>query len=72
MFFNKSLQQENQRLKQELQILQQIQTSLDEEMIRLTLDSKGIITSANTKLQQELFLNDDEILTKSITELVPS
>lgn len=50
MFFNKSLQQENQRLKQELQILQQIQTSLDEEMIRLTLDSKGIITSANTKL----------------------
>lgn len=72
MFFNKSLQQENQRLKQELQILQQIQTSLDEEMIRLTLDSKGIITSANTKLQQELFLHDDEILTKSITELVPS
>ncbi|MDW1968195.1 hypothetical protein [Vibrio sp. Vb0587] len=43
MFFNKSLQQENQRLKQELQILQQIQTSLDEEMIRLTLDSKGAL-----------------------------
>ena len=42
MFFNKSLQQENQRLKQELQILQQIQTSLDEEMIRLT-DRKSVV-----------------------------
>lgn len=49
MFFNKSLQQENQRLKQELYSLQQIQQSLDEEMLRLTLDAKGKVTSANQK-----------------------
>ncbi len=49
MFFNKSLQQENQRLKQELYSLQQIQQSLDEEMLRLTLDAKGNVTSANQK-----------------------
>ncbi|MCR9494632.1 methyl-accepting chemotaxis protein [Vibrio alginolyticus] len=72
MFFNKSLQQENQRLKQDLQRLQQIQHSLDEEMLRLTLDKKGCITSANTKLQQQLFFTDADILAKPITELVPS
>lgn len=52
MFFNKSLQQENQRLKQELYSLQQIQQSLDEEMLRLTLDAKGNVTSANQKFLQ--------------------
>ena len=72
MFFNKSLQQENQRLKQDLQRLQQIQHSLDEEMLRLTLDKKGCITSVNTKLQQQLFFTDADILAKPITELVPS
>ncbi|MEA3481051.1 MAG: methyl-accepting chemotaxis protein [Pseudomonadota bacterium] len=72
MFFNKSLQQENQRLKQDLQRLQQIQHSLDEEMLRLTLDKKGCITSVNTKLHQQLFFTDADILAKPITELVPS
>ncbi|MCQ9063066.1 PAS domain-containing methyl-accepting chemotaxis protein [Vibrio diabolicus] len=72
MFFNKSLQQENQRLKQDLQRLQQIQHSLDEEMLRLTLDKKGCITSVNTKLHQQLFFADADILAKPITELVPS
>ncbi|MCG9774707.1 methyl-accepting chemotaxis protein, partial [Vibrio diabolicus] len=57
---------------QDLQRLQQIQHSLDEEMLRLTLDKKGCITSVNTKLHQQLFFADADILAKPITELVPS
>lgn len=72
MFFNKSLQQENQRLKQELYSLQQIQQSLDEEMLRLTLDAKGNVTSANQKFLQQLSLSDKDILAKHISDLVPS
>ncbi|PFG57954.1 methyl-accepting chemotaxis protein [Vibrio sp. ES.051] len=72
MFFNKSLQQENQRLKQELYSLQQIQRSLDEDMLRLTLDHKGNITSVNSNFQQQLSLLDTAILSKHITELVPA
>ncbi|HGS4902488.1 TPA: methyl-accepting chemotaxis protein [Vibrio parahaemolyticus] len=72
MFFNKSLQQENQRLKQELYSLQQIQQSLDEEMLRLTLDAKGNVTSANQKFLQQLSLSDKDILAKHIFDLVPS
>lgn len=71
MFFNKSLQKENQRLKQDLHSLQQIHSSLNEEMLCLTLDGKGCITSINTNLQQQMLLNDADVLNKCISELVP-
>ncbi|EPE2697198.1 TPA: methyl-accepting chemotaxis protein [Vibrio alginolyticus] len=71
MFFNKSLQKENQRLKQDLHSLQQIHSSLNEEMLCLTLDGKGCITSINANLQKQLLLTDTDVLNKCISELVP-
>lgn len=43
MFFNKSLQKENQQLKEDLHSWVQIRESLDEDMLRITLDPKVLL-----------------------------
>ncbi|MGY0614370.1 methyl-accepting chemotaxis protein [Vibrio sp. FJH11] len=71
MFFNKSLQKENQQLRLELLRLEQLQKSWDKEMLRLMLDPNGKITSVNDKFAQQLGFADKDILAKQISELVP-
>jgi methyl-accepting chemotaxis protein len=71
MFFSKSLQNENQQLKQELYSLTQVQQSLDQEMLLLSLNTEGNVTSVNQNFLQQMNLTEQEVLAKHITELVP-
>ncbi|WP_319534285.1 PAS domain-containing methyl-accepting chemotaxis protein [uncultured Vibrio sp.] len=71
MFFSKSLQKENQQLKQELHSLVQIQQSLDQDMLRLSLDPEGLVTSVNGNFLQQMNMTEQKVLEKHITELVP-
>ncbi|UXI02022.1 PAS domain-containing methyl-accepting chemotaxis protein [Photobacterium sp. TY1-4] len=71
MFFNRSAQQEHQKLKNELNVLSQVKSSLESSMLRLTLDSHGVILSANSLFQQETQLDEMVIQGKHITDLVP-
>ncbi|UYI49476.1 PAS domain-containing methyl-accepting chemotaxis protein [Vibrio natriegens] len=71
MFFSKSLQKENQQLKQELYSLTQVQQSLDQDMLMLSLNTEGKVTSVNLNFLQQMNLTEQEVLAKHITELVP-
>lgn len=71
MFFNKSLQKENQQLRDALYSLEQMRDSLDEDMLRITLDPQGNVLSVNQRLQSELNLIADKLVGKHLTELVP-
>ncbi len=71
MFFNKSLKQENHRLKEQLYSLEQVRESLDNDMIRLTLTPEGIIDSVNINFERTLDIKSDSIVGTHITELVP-
>ncbi len=71
MFFNKSLQHENQQLKNELYSLQQIGESLNTDMITLTLNPNGKITAVNANFERELGIPLSKIAETSFTELVP-
>ncbi|MCZ4372842.1 PAS domain-containing methyl-accepting chemotaxis protein [Vibrio diazotrophicus] len=71
MFFNKSLQKENQELKEKLYPLEQVRESLDEDMLRLTLDPQGKIISTNANFEQELGIRLETISGSHLTSLVP-
>ncbi len=71
MFFNKSLQKENQQLKQQLHSLTQVHQSLDQDMLRFSLDPNGNIVSVNTNFLTQLGLTEQQVLQKHISELVP-
>ncbi len=71
MFFNKSLQLENQRLREALYSLEQVRDSLDEDMMRISLDANGVVTSVNHRLQTELGLAAEKLVGKPLVELVP-
>lgn len=71
MFFNKSLQKENQELKEKLYPLEQVRESLDEDMLRLTLDPQGKIISTNANFEQELGIKFETISGSHLTSLVP-
>ncbi|MBD0786334.1 PAS domain-containing methyl-accepting chemotaxis protein [Vibrio sp. Y2-5] len=71
MFFNKSLQQENQKLKENLYSLEQVRESLDEDMLRLTLDPQGNILSVNANFEQELGIKSSTVSGSHLTTLVP-
>ncbi|EKO3957574.1 PAS domain-containing methyl-accepting chemotaxis protein [Vibrio fluvialis] len=71
MFFNKSLQKENQQLKEDLHSWVQIRESLDEDMLRITLDPKGVVVSVNARFEEALGLKQTAVSGKHITELVP-
>ncbi len=71
MFFNKSLQKENQQLKNELYSLQQIGESLDTDMIRLTLDQNGKVTSVNSNFENELGISLSQVAETNLADLVP-
>lgn len=71
MFFNKSLQKENQQLRESLYSLEQVRDSLNEDMLRITLDTQGNVISANQRLQSELNVIAEKLVGKHLTELVP-
>ncbi|MBU3068594.1 PAS domain S-box protein [Aestuariicella sp. G3-2] len=71
MFFNKSLQKENQQLTEELHILKGVRKSLDQDMLRLSLDINGKITSINKNFSAELNISEGHVVGKKLTDLVP-
>lgn len=71
MFFNKSLQKENQQLTEELHILKGVRKSLDQDMLRLSLDINGKITSINNNFSAELNIREGNVVGKKLTDLVP-
>jgi len=71
MFKSKALKAENQKLREELQVLKQVQESLDEDMIRFSLDEKGVVTSTNCLVEQELGLSDNTVIGKEFLDFVP-
>ncbi|MCG3729057.1 methyl-accepting chemotaxis protein [Vibrio cincinnatiensis] len=72
MFFNQSLQKENQQLKEYLYSLEQVRESLDGDMLRITLDPKGKIVSINENFEQELGIVFNRIEGVHLTDLVPA
>lgn len=71
MFKSKALKAENQKLREELQVLKQVRVSLDEDMIRFSLDKKGVLTSTNRLVEEELGLSDNTLIGKRFIDLVP-
>ncbi|WP_275138703.1 methyl-accepting chemotaxis protein [Vibrio furnissii] len=71
MFFNQSLQKENQQLKEELYSLVQVRESLEQDMLRITLNAKGVVQSVNARFHKELGLAKESVEGKHLTELVP-
>lgn len=71
MFFNRSLRLENQTLKQDLHTLTQVRESLDNDMLRISLNSSGQVISVNAKFCSELDVSESNVIHKHITELVP-
>ncbi|MBE4587345.1 chemotaxis protein [Vibrio navarrensis] len=71
MFFNKSLQRENQELKERLYSLEQINESLNNDMLRMTLDPQGKVIDINANFEQELGIKLANISGKHLTNLVP-
>ncbi|NMG36673.1 PAS domain S-box protein [Azoarcus sp. TTM-91] len=68
----------NSRLKQDLQILQdrissieQVKRSLDDEMLAMCLDPQGRIQSVNANFEQEMHYRNAELAGRAIDDLVP-
>ncbi len=70
MFFKKK-QDDESKFKEQFFALNDIRESLEQDMLRFSLDIDGKITSFNKNVGQELNLNEKEILGKHITDLVP-
>lgn len=71
IIFNKRLKEEIEQLKEELLSMQQVRESLDNEMLALTLDSKGKITAANAHFTNDMLFQRDSPVGRELTELVP-
>lgn len=71
MFFNKSQQRENQQLKERLYSLEQTNESLNNDMLRITLDPQGKVIDINANFEQELGIKLNDISGEHLTNLVP-
>lgn len=69
--FGKKLQQENENLKEELYMLQQLVEDVAEEMMALELDSGGLIKSVNSRFQSEFGAGSDAVIGRHPRDLVP-
>lgn len=71
IIFNKRLKEEIEQLKEELLSMQQVRESLDNEMLSLTLDSKGKITAANAHFTNDMLFQRNSPVGRELTDLVP-
>lgn len=70
IIFNKRLKEEIEQLKEELLSMQQVRESLDNEMLALTLDSKGKITAANAHFTNDMLFQRNSPVGRELTDLV--
>ncbi|BDP33527.1 MULTISPECIES: methyl-accepting chemotaxis protein [Vibrio] len=71
MFFNTALKNELEATKEKLFSLEQVSEGIQKDLLTLTLDSSGKITSANEKFLSQLEFFLYEILDTPIGELAP-
>jgi methyl-accepting chemotaxis protein len=70
--FNRKLKAEIAALKEELGAINQTKASLDNEMLALHLDPKGVVTYANRNFEAEMCFQRADLEGKSLLELVPA
>ena len=71
MFFGRKLEQKIAKLEKKLFRMDQINNSLNEEMLVMTLDGGGTITGQNTNSAQELGYTEDAVTGKKLLDFVP-
>nr|WP_160286273.1 methyl-accepting chemotaxis protein [Pseudomonas knackmussii] len=69
--FNTRLKQELQSLREELSSIEQVRASLEEEMLVLSLDSKGRIESVNANFEKEMLYRGDQLMGRALLDLIP-
>ena len=70
--FNKRLKQELAVLREELSSVEQVKSSLDSEMLGMRLDPQGRIESVNGNFETEMHYRNADLVGRSIEDLVPS
>lgn len=70
--FNSKLKKENQQLREDLMSMEQVKDSLDSEMLVLQLDPQGRIETVNANFEREMFYCADQLLGRSLEEIVPA
>nr|WP_288256528.1 methyl-accepting chemotaxis protein [uncultured Pseudomonas sp.] len=69
--FATRLKQELQALREELSSIEQVRTSLDEEMLALYLDAQGRIDSVNANFEKEMLYRADQLRGRPLLALIP-
>lgn len=69
--FTTRLKQELKALREELSLFKQVRTSLDEEMLALTLDPQGRIDKVNSNFEKEMHYHGEQLRGRSLLELIP-
>jgi len=70
--FNSKLKKENQQLREDLMSMEQVKDSLDSEMLVLQLDPQGRIETVNANFEREMFYRADQLLGRSLEQIVPA
>lgn len=70
--FNSKLKKENQQLREDLMSMEQVKDSLDSEMLVLQLDPQGRIETVNANFEREMLYRADQLLGRSLEEIVPA
>ncbi|AUF94974.1 chemotaxis protein [Pseudomonas sp. 02C 26] len=70
--FTSKLKKENQQLREDLMSMEQVKDSLDSEMLVLQLDPQGRIETVNANFEREMFYRADQLLGRSLEEIVPA
>ncbi|WSE84219.1 PAS domain-containing methyl-accepting chemotaxis protein [Pseudomonas donghuensis] len=69
--FNSKLKKEILRLREDLQSMEQVKSSLDSEMLVLQLDPQGRIESVNSNFEKEMLYSGHQLMGRNIEEIVP-
>lgn len=70
--FNSKLKKEILQLREELQSIEQVKSSLDSEMLVLQLDPQGRIESVNSNFEKEMLYSSHQLIGRNIEEIVPA
>lgn len=70
--FGRKLQQENQELKEELFMLQQLVGDVSAQLMSLELNTDGTIESVNGRFEEEFCVSEGDVAGKHVGDLVPA
>jgi len=72
MMFNNKLKQEIRQLREDLMSIEQVKSSLDNEMLVLQLDPQGRIEMVNGNFESEMLYGAEQLLGRNIEDIVPA